>query len=85
MCIMLYFVLLPYYPSLCPGIKEVVYLSDKYHDTLEMTASRTLLNMAGIQCRSVKIHHLSSFPFIFSGISYFEYTAVGEHKNLKNT
>uniref|UniRef100_A0AAQ6I8Y8 dCMP deaminase n=1 Tax=Anabas testudineus TaxID=64144 RepID=A0AAQ6I8Y8_ANATE len=33
------------------GIKEVVYLSDKYHDTLEMTASRTLLNMAGIQCR----------------------------------
>lgn len=43
-----------YYPFLCPGIKEVVYLSDKYHDTPEMTASRRLLNMAGVQCRSVR-------------------------------
>ncbi|KAM7009571.1 deoxycytidylate deaminase-like isoform 2-T2 [Tautogolabrus adspersus] len=33
------------------GIKEVVYLSDKYHDTPEMVASRKLLSMAGIQYR----------------------------------
>ncbi|XP_077575337.1 deoxycytidylate deaminase [Stigmatopora nigra] len=31
------------------GIKEVVYLSDKYHDKLEMIASRRLLDMAKIQ------------------------------------
>ncbi|XP_016087803.1 deoxycytidylate deaminase isoform X1 [Sinocyclocheilus grahami] len=30
------------------GIKDVIYLSDKYHDTPEMTASRRLLNLAGI-------------------------------------
>uniref|UniRef100_A0A8C2Q3Z6 Deoxycytidylate deaminase n=1 Tax=Cyprinus carpio TaxID=7962 RepID=A0A8C2Q3Z6_CYPCA len=30
------------------GIKDVISLSDKYHDTLEMTASRQLLNLAGI-------------------------------------
>uniref|UniRef100_A0A667WVJ3 Deoxycytidylate deaminase n=1 Tax=Myripristis murdjan TaxID=586833 RepID=A0A667WVJ3_9TELE len=30
------------------GIKEVIYFSDKYHESLEMTASRKLLNMAGI-------------------------------------
>ncbi|XP_061535830.1 deoxycytidylate deaminase isoform X2 [Phycodurus eques] len=34
------------------GIKEVVYLSDKYHNTPEMTASRRLLNMAGIQFKA---------------------------------
>uniref|UniRef100_A0A8C1EUB9 Deoxycytidylate deaminase n=1 Tax=Cyprinus carpio carpio TaxID=630221 RepID=A0A8C1EUB9_CYPCA len=28
------------------GIKDVICLSDKYHDTLEMTASRQLLNLA---------------------------------------
>uniref|UniRef100_A0A3P9KWE3 Deoxycytidylate deaminase n=1 Tax=Oryzias latipes TaxID=8090 RepID=A0A3P9KWE3_ORYLA len=33
------------------GLKEVIYLSDKYHDTPEMMASRRLLNMAGIQYR----------------------------------
>ncbi|KAM8842038.1 deoxycytidylate deaminase-like [Synchiropus splendidus] len=33
------------------GLKEVVYLSDKYHDTPEMTASRRLLNLAGIEYR----------------------------------
>ncbi|KAF1395670.1 hypothetical protein PFLUV_G00014020, partial [Perca fluviatilis] len=36
------------------GIKEVVYLSDKYHDTPEMAASRRLLSMAGIQKRQFK-------------------------------
>ncbi|KAJ8335881.1 hypothetical protein SKAU_G00392230 [Synaphobranchus kaupii] len=31
------------------GIKDVIYLSDKYHDKKEMTASRRLLDMAGIK------------------------------------
>ncbi|XP_041840303.1 deoxycytidylate deaminase isoform X2 [Melanotaenia boesemani] len=34
------------------GLKEVVYLSDKYHHTPEMTASRKLLGMAGVQFSS---------------------------------
>uniref|UniRef100_A0A8C9SYK9 Deoxycytidylate deaminase n=1 Tax=Scleropages formosus TaxID=113540 RepID=A0A8C9SYK9_SCLFO len=33
------------------GIKEVIYLSDKYHDTPEMTASRRLFNLVGITYR----------------------------------
>uniref|UniRef100_A0A3P9QF97 Deoxycytidylate deaminase n=1 Tax=Poecilia reticulata TaxID=8081 RepID=A0A3P9QF97_POERE len=36
------------------GLKEVVYLSDKYHDTPEMVASRRLLSMAGVQFRQFK-------------------------------
>ncbi|XP_069024144.1 deoxycytidylate deaminase isoform X2 [Embiotoca jacksoni] len=36
------------------GLKEVVYLSDKYHDTDEFTASRRLLDMARIQYRQFK-------------------------------
>uniref|UniRef100_A0A6Q2Z275 Deoxycytidylate deaminase n=1 Tax=Esox lucius TaxID=8010 RepID=A0A6Q2Z275_ESOLU len=36
------------------GIKEVIYLSDKYHDTTEMTASRRLLNLAGIEYKQFK-------------------------------
>lgn len=36
------------------GLKEVVYLSDKYHDTPEMVASRRLLGMAGVQYRQFK-------------------------------
>ncbi|KAM9363193.1 deoxycytidylate deaminase-like [Symphorus nematophorus] len=36
------------------GIKEVVYLSDKYHDTPEVSASRRLLDMAGVQYRQFK-------------------------------
>ncbi|XP_040892184.1 deoxycytidylate deaminase-like [Toxotes jaculatrix] len=36
------------------GLKEVVYLSDKYHDTPEMTASRKLLSMAGVPFRQFK-------------------------------
>ncbi|XP_042185644.1 deoxycytidylate deaminase isoform X2 [Oncorhynchus tshawytscha] len=35
------------------GIKDVIYLSDKYHDIPEMTASRRLLNLAGIQYKRV--------------------------------
>ncbi|KAG5286391.1 hypothetical protein AALO_G00014310 [Alosa alosa] len=31
------------------GIKDVIYLSDKYHSAPEMTASRRLLNLAGIK------------------------------------
>ncbi|XP_049428312.1 deoxycytidylate deaminase-like isoform X2 [Epinephelus fuscoguttatus] len=33
------------------GIKEVVYLSDKYHDSKETVASKKLLSAARIQCR----------------------------------
>nr|XP_043884044.1 deoxycytidylate deaminase-like [Solea senegalensis] len=33
------------------GIREVIYLSDKYHDTLEVVASRRLLDMAGVKCK----------------------------------
>uniref|UniRef100_A0A3Q4MEN4 dCMP deaminase n=1 Tax=Neolamprologus brichardi TaxID=32507 RepID=A0A3Q4MEN4_NEOBR len=40
------------YSIIC--LKEVVYLSDKYHDTPEMTASRRLLSMAKIEYRQFK-------------------------------
>ncbi|XP_035760082.1 deoxycytidylate deaminase-like, partial [Neolamprologus brichardi] len=40
-------------PNGC-SLKEVVYLSDKYHDTPEMTASRRLLSMAKIEYRQFK-------------------------------
>ncbi|XP_003971998.1 deoxycytidylate deaminase isoform X1 [Takifugu rubripes] len=33
------------------GLKEVIYLSDKYHNTPGMIASRKLLDLAGIQYR----------------------------------
>ncbi|KAF7213198.1 deoxycytidylate deaminase isoform X2 [Nothobranchius furzeri] len=33
------------------GLKEVIYICDKYHHTPEMTASRRLLHMAGVQFR----------------------------------
>ena len=36
------------------GIKEVVYLSDKYAGTTSMTASRTMLDMAGVTQRQHK-------------------------------
>ena len=36
------------------GIKEVVYLSDKYHNTAAMTASRKMLESAGITVRQIK-------------------------------
>lgn len=36
------------------GIKEVVYLSDKYHNTPSMTASRRMLDAAGVKYRQIK-------------------------------
>ena len=35
------------------GLKEVVFVSDKYHDKPEMVASRKLLDMAGVKYRCV--------------------------------
>jgi dCMP deaminase len=36
------------------GIKEVVYLSDKYHDTPSTVASRRMLNAAGVKLTQLK-------------------------------
>lgn len=36
------------------GIKEIIYLSDKYHDTPSMTASRKMLDAAGVVYRQIK-------------------------------
>ena len=36
------------------GIREVVYLSDKYHDTPSMSASRRMLDAAGVKYRQIK-------------------------------
>ena len=36
------------------GIKEVVYLSDKYHGTPPMAASRKMLESAGVTVRQIK-------------------------------
>ena len=36
------------------GIKEVVYLSDKYHNTQSTTASRRMLTAAGVVLRQIK-------------------------------
>ena len=36
------------------GIKEVIYLSDKYHNTPETTASRRMLNSAGVKLTQLK-------------------------------
>ena len=42
------------------GIKEVIYLSDKYESNDIFKASRIMLNKAGVQCRKVetKIHNI---------------------------
>ena len=37
------------------GLKEVVFVSDKYHDKPEMVASRKLLDMAGVKYRCVSV------------------------------
>ncbi len=37
------------------GIKEVVYLSDKYKNTTSMKASRRMMNMAGVSSRSSSV------------------------------
>lgn len=36
------------------GIKEIVYMSDKYNGTLENLASKRMLNSAKIKCRQMK-------------------------------
>ena len=36
------------------GIKEVIYLSDKYHDTPSTVASRKMLNAAGVKLTQIK-------------------------------
>lgn len=36
------------------GIKEIIFLSDKYHDTASMIASRKMLDSAGIAYRKIK-------------------------------
>jgi dCMP deaminase len=36
------------------GIKEVIYLSDKYHDTPSTIASRRMLEAAGVVCSCFK-------------------------------
>ena len=36
------------------GIKEVIYLSDKYHDTNETIASKRLLDTCGVKYRQLK-------------------------------
>lgn len=36
------------------GVKEVIYLSDKYHNTASTTASRRMLTAAGVALRQIK-------------------------------
>ena len=38
------------------GIREIIYLSDKYHDTNASIASRRLFNMAGVKYRAYHPH-----------------------------
>ena len=33
------------------GIKEIIFMSDKYHNRTEMVASRRLLDLAGVKYR----------------------------------
>ena len=37
------------------GIKEVIYLSDKYHNTASMGASRRMLDAAGVKYSQIKL------------------------------
>ena len=39
------------------GIKEVVYLSNKYKDTMATMASRRMLDAAGVTCRQLRTAH----------------------------
>jgi len=39
------------------GIREVVYLSDKYHDQPVFVAARRILDMAGVNCRQLTPSH----------------------------
>uniref|UniRef100_A0A673MLV4 dCMP deaminase n=1 Tax=Sinocyclocheilus rhinocerous TaxID=307959 RepID=A0A673MLV4_9TELE len=50
------------------GIKDVIYLSDKYHDTPEMTASRRLLNLNIFFCVQQK---KEKSHFILGDFNYY--------------
>ncbi len=39
------------------GVKEVVYLSDKYADTMATLASKRMLAAAGVSCRQLQVEH----------------------------
>ncbi len=39
------------------GVKEVVYLSDKYADTMATLASKRMLAAAGVHCRQLVVEH----------------------------
>ena len=39
------------------GVKEVVYLSNKYKDTMATMASRRMLEAAGVTCRQLRTEH----------------------------
>ena len=41
------------------GVKEVVYLSNKYKDTMATMASRRMLDAAGVRCTQLKTEHTS--------------------------
>jgi dCMP deaminase len=41
------------------GISEVIYLSDKYGDTDQVTASRRLFQAAGVGCRQLEVRQRS--------------------------
>ncbi len=41
------------------GVKEVVYLSNKYADSLATLASRRMLEAAGVSCRQLAVEHSS--------------------------
>lgn len=47
------------------GIRQVVYLGDKYHDKKEFVASRRLLDMAGVVYRCARRLHSSCCPSSF--------------------
>ncbi|XP_070302129.1 deoxycytidylate deaminase [Salvelinus sp. IW2-2015] len=58
------------------GIKDVIYLSDKYHDIPEMTASRRLLNLAGIQYKQFKPKR-NKFVIDFNSINSGMFNGTG--------
>ena len=43
------------------GIQEIVYMSDKYHDTPAMQASRRMFKLANVQLRHYEPTHSSVF------------------------
>ena len=51
------------------GLREIVYMSDKYHDSPEMEASRKLLNLAGVKYRYHTIFDLITAPALITAPS----------------